>query len=83
MAANASRIPDAVLESSGVRLLVDVAIVIAWIALATVAFRTTGWPVTAYYAVVFAGVLAYSLAIDPWEWERERGRGREQKRERE
>ena len=81
MTANASRIPDAVLESSGVRLLVDVAVVIAWIAVATAAFRTAGWPVTAYYAVVFAGVLAYSLAIDPWEWERERGRERKRERE--
>lgn len=69
MTADASRIPNAALPSGGARLLVDVAVVLAWIAVVTATFRTAGWPLTAYYAVVFVGVLAYSLAIDPWEWD--------------
>lgn len=47
-------------------LLVDLAVVLAWIAAMTLLFRTAGWSLTLYYVVVFVGVLAYSLAIDPW-----------------
>ena len=76
MTANASPLPDAVRSSSGARFLLDVAVVVAWTAVATAAFRVTGWPVTAYYVAVFAGVLAYSLTIDPWNWYPNRGSDR-------
>lgn len=49
-------------------LLVDVAVVVVWIIVATLAFRALELPVTAYYLVVFAGVIAYSVATDPRGW---------------
>ncbi|APW96635.1 hypothetical protein CHINAEXTREME_02090 [Halobiforma lacisalsi AJ5] len=49
-------------------LLVDVAVVVVWIIVATLVFRALELPVTAYYLVVFAGVVSYSLATDPREW---------------
>lgn len=70
MAAKISRLSSIALDSRGGRFLVDLAVVLAWVAVATVAFRAAGWSVTAYYAVVFAGVILYSLVIDPWEWSR-------------
>lgn len=52
--------------ADAVRYLVDLALVAAWVVAATVVFRATGWPVAAYYGVVFGGVLGYSLLVDPW-----------------
>lgn len=45
-------------------LAADLVLVAAWVAAASFAFQTTGWPVWAYYVTVFGGVLAYSLAVD-------------------
>ncbi|GAB3667490.1 hypothetical protein [Halopiger thermotolerans] len=51
---------------TALRYLVDLAIVAVWVVAATVVFRTAGWPVAAYYVVVFGGVIGYSLLVDPW-----------------
>lgn len=47
-------------------VLRDLALVTAWVAVVSVAFRTLGWPTWAYSVVVFGGVLGYSLAGGPW-----------------
>lgn len=61
-----SRLPDRGRELLGAvpwrSLLVDLCVVAAWVAVASVVFRAAGWSVLAYYAAVFGGVLAYSLA---------------------
>jgi len=61
-----SRLPDRGRELLGAvpwrSLLVDLCVVVAWVAVASLVFRAAGWSVLAYYAVVFGGVLAYSLA---------------------
>ncbi|WP_121821783.1 hypothetical protein [Halostella salina] len=47
-------------------LLVDLLVVAVWVLAASVAFRAMEWPVLPYYAVVFGGVVAYSLADRPF-----------------
>ncbi|WP_202614428.1 hypothetical protein [Halostella litorea] len=60
-----SRLPAPVSGALGVlpwrSLLVDLVLVVAWVVVVSVAFRVAGWPLLAYYAVVFGGVLGYSL----------------------
>lgn len=56
------------LAESGGRLLVDLCVSIAWVVAATVAVRATELSLTAYYVIVFAGVILYSVAFDPWSW---------------
>ena len=60
-----SRLPDPLHEALGAlpwrSLLLDLAVVVAWVAAVSVAFRAVEWPVVAYYPVVFGGVVAYSL----------------------
>ncbi|EMA30563.1 hypothetical protein [Halobiforma nitratireducens] len=65
MSAKASRLPD---RERTTTLLVDVAVIVAWIVAATVAFWLFEWPVTSYYIVVFGGVIGYSLVADPGDW---------------
>ncbi|AEH36317.1 hypothetical protein [Halopiger xanaduensis] len=60
------RVLERMVGDTAARYLVDLAVVVVWVVAATVVFRTAGWPVTAYYLVVFGGVLGYSLLIDPW-----------------
>lgn len=60
------RVLERMIGDTAARYLVDLAVVVVWVVAATVVFRTAGWPVTAYYAVVFGGVLGYSLLVDPW-----------------
>lgn len=44
------------------RLLVDLAVVVGWTLLATVAFTGTGLPPWLYYLAVLGGVGAYTIA---------------------
>lgn len=43
-------------------LLADVLVVVAWVAVVSLVARLLEWSTAAYYAVVFAGVVGYSLA---------------------
>lgn len=56
------------LEGRLAGVIVDTVLVVAWIVAVTLAFRLAGWPLSAYYVVVFGGVIGYSLAVDPWAW---------------
>ena len=60
-----SRLPDRFSEALRAfpwrSLVLDLAFVVAWVAAVSVAFRTVELPVPLYYAVVFGGVLGYSL----------------------
>lgn len=57
---------SSVLDAIGWRaVLVDVAVVAAWVAAISFAWRLVPWPTWAYYAVVFGGVLGYSLVVAP------------------
>lgn len=47
------------------RLLVDLVVVVGWVAAVSLLFRVTGWSRWVYYVVVFAGVVGYTLATGP------------------
>ncbi|NGM68472.1 hypothetical protein G6M89_05515 [Natronolimnobius sp. AArcel1] len=68
MASDAARDSRGWLAESGGRLLIDLCVIIAWVVAATITVRVTDLSLTAYYIIVFAGVLFYSIAFDPWSW---------------
>lgn len=45
---------------------VDLIIVVAWFGVVSFAWGIAGWPSSAYYLVVFGGILGFSLAGEPW-----------------
>lgn len=46
-------------------VLFDAVMVAGWVAAVSFAWRWTPWPQWAYYAVVFGGILGYSLVLSP------------------
>ncbi|WP_135534255.1 MULTISPECIES: hypothetical protein [Halostella] len=61
-----SRLPRLVLGSLPWRVLVlDLVVIVAWVGVVTFAFEGAGWPIWLYYAVIFSGVIMYSVGIGP------------------
>lgn len=67
------RVPLGVRDALGIvtatgwrTLLRDAVLVVAWVGATSHGWGLLGWPAWAYYVVVFGGIVAYSLASEPW-----------------
>ncbi|RQH00035.1 hypothetical protein [Natrarchaeobius oligotrophus] len=58
------------IANTGVRLVLDLAVVTLWVLFLALLFLQTAWPRWAFYAALLLGVAAYVTVTAPWTDER-------------